>query len=159
VFVKLWKKRESIHIAISEKNYLHRAVINTSLNYLEKNKRLQSITDQEDSAFESRNYVDEEIHHNELERNFHFALQELPPVCQTVFSLSRLKGLTNREISEQLNVSIKAVEKHIGKALKHLRLRLKPYLNKEFLWLLLVLYSFLFLEVGFLVPLTVILMN
>ena len=39
-------------------------------------------------------------------------------------SPSRVTGLKNREIAERLNISVKAVEKHIGVALSKLRLRL-----------------------------------
>ena len=35
--------------------------------------------------------------------------------------LSRLEHLKNREIAERLGISEKAVEKHISRALKHLR--------------------------------------
>ena len=48
---------------------------------------------------------------------------------QLVFSLSRFQGLSNKEIADNLNISIKAVEKHIGKSLKELRVSLAPYLK------------------------------
>ena len=35
--------------------------------------------------------------------------------------LSRLEYMKNREIAERLGISEKAVEKHVSKALKHLR--------------------------------------
>ena len=38
-----------------------------------------------------------------------------------IFLLSRVKGLKNQEIAEQLGVSIKTVEYHIARALEELR--------------------------------------
>lgn len=52
-----------------------------------------------------------------------------------IFRLSRSYGLKNREIAEQLNISIKAVEKQISKALSGL----KEYLIQRDLFPLLVL--------------------
>ena len=43
-----------------------------------------------------------------------------------------MEYLTNREISERLGVSIKAVEFHITKALKVMRIALKDYLPAFF---------------------------
>ena len=51
-------------------------------------------------------------------------VSQLSEQCRRVFLLSRETGLKNREIAEQLNISVKAVEKHIGVALSKLRLRL-----------------------------------
>ncbi|HAT75662.1 MAG TPA: RNA polymerase sigma-70 factor, partial [Flavobacterium sp.] len=44
-----------------------------------------------------------------------------PPKCKQTFILSRQDGLTNIEIAEFLNVSIKSVEAHITKAFSILR--------------------------------------
>ena len=48
----------------------------------------------------------------------------MPDQRRRVFSLSRYEELSNKEIAERLNISVKAVEKHIGVALSKLRLRL-----------------------------------
>ena len=48
-------------------------------------------------------------------------VRQLPPKCQQVFILSKMNGLTYREIAEELNISIKTVENQIGRALHLLR--------------------------------------
>ena len=48
-------------------------------------------------------------------------IKNLPPKCQKVFILSKKEGLTNIEISEHLNISIKTVEAQITKAFGILR--------------------------------------
>ena len=43
----------------------------------------------------------------ELREKIHSLMEELPPRCKEVFTLSREEGLKNREIAERLNISIK----------------------------------------------------
>lgn len=42
---------------------------------------------------------------------------DLPPKCRAVFVFSRIDGLSHAEIAEKFGISVKAVEKHITKAL------------------------------------------
>ncbi|MCD9008253.1 RNA polymerase sigma factor [Luteimonas sp. XNQY3] len=45
------------------------------------------------------------------------ALAELPPRCRLAFTLNRFDGLSYRQVAERMGVSVKAVEKHITRAL------------------------------------------
>jgi RNA polymerase sigma-70 factor (ECF subfamily) len=51
------------------------------------------------------------------------ALRELPVDTREIFLLNREDGLTYSQIAERHALSLKAVERHIIKALNHLRLR------------------------------------
>lgn len=55
----------------------------------------------------------------------------LPTQQRKVFLLSREANKTNREIAEELGISVKAVEAHMTKALKYLRTRF----DYHWLWL------------------------
>ena len=55
-------------------------------------------------------------------------LETLSPQSRRVFELSRFENKKNREIAEELNISQKAVEANITKALKDFRKALKNYL-------------------------------
>lgn len=57
----------------------------------------------------------------ELRRAFRKALLAMPPRTRRIFLMHRLRGLTYAQIAEQLGVSTKAVEKHIGRTLKRCR--------------------------------------
>lgn len=48
-------------------------------------------------------------------------LNELPPTCRTAFILNKIEGRRHREIAGQLGISVSMVEKHIMRALVHLR--------------------------------------
>ena len=54
------------------------------------------------------------------------ALDDLSPKCREVFTLHRLRGLSHRQVAENLGITTKTVEKHMTAALKQLALRLRP---------------------------------
>jgi len=58
---------------------------------------------------------------DELNKLIEKTIQSLPAKCQLVFLMSRLEGKKNLVISGELNISVKAIEAHITKALDRLR--------------------------------------
>lgn len=50
---------------------------------------------------------------------------QLPTRCRQVYLLNRIEGLSYSQIAQHCDISVKAVEKHIGKALALLRQKLK----------------------------------
>lgn len=129
-FVRFWDKRDTVDIHDNIEAYLKRAVINTSLNHLEKQKRVYL---EEDFSHylkvNESNDLDDETRLLVIKKVTKQAIAKLPEKCQMVFSLSRYEGMTNQEIADYLGISVKAVEKHISKAVRDLRETLKPYRN------------------------------
>jgi len=64
----------------------------------------------------------------EIEQIIEKTFEQLPSQCRVVFRLSRLEEKKNKEIADELGISVKAVEAHISKALKLFRSSLKDYL-------------------------------
>ena len=128
-FVNLWEKRELIRADISFKSYLFRSAYNTALNYIKHQKVVSNYVAKKQEKIElvQQNYVSHQPDF-ELQKKITDAINELPPQCQKVFRLSREEGLKYHEIADELGISKKTVEVHMGKALKMLRLRLKEYL-------------------------------
>ena len=69
---------------------------------------------------------------NEIDLIFKQTLAKLSPQSKRVFEMSRFENKKNREIADELNISIKTVEACITKALKVLRPALKQYLSMVF---------------------------
>jgi RNA polymerase sigma-70 factor (ECF subfamily) len=65
---------------------------------------------------------------DELKADIAQAIDELPERCRLIFGLSRFELLSNKEIAQQLDISIKTVENQMTKALKLLRIRLSDHL-------------------------------
>ena len=61
---------------------------------------------------------DEILFQKELKIQISKAISLLSDRTKQVFVLSRFRGLKNNEIAEELNITTKAVEKHITKSLK-----------------------------------------
>lgn len=130
LFLKLWEKNEWAHITISARAYLYKSVYHDSLNYLRRqkvhlkyqNQTEYSMKDQIDDAADGRFQL------SELEQCLEKALANLPEKCRAIFHLSRFEELKYQEIANELNISIKTVETHMGKALRILRAEMKEYL-------------------------------
>src|SRR5699024_1624950 len=78
------------------------------------------------------NWLPEVLNDDEVEnlkKDLEKAFAALPPRCKEIFLLSRDNGLTYKEISEVLGISIKTVETQMGRALKKLRKSLAKYLS------------------------------
>jgi RNA polymerase sigma-70 factor (family 1) len=117
VFIKLWEDGNEISIDSSLKSYIYRAIINRSLNEIQKNKKdLNLVINLHNSREES--YELREIEENELRLKLFDAIELLPEQCKKVFHLSRFEELKQQEIADRLGISIKTVKNHITHALK-----------------------------------------
>ena len=129
VFIKLWRNRKELNLQHSLEAYLKKAVINTSLNRIESKNRFTSL-DSLDSKFNqvAENTADQQQSFEELSTRVDHAIENLPVRTKAVFTLIRFEELSYKEVSESLDISLKAVEKEMMKALKLLREALKDYL-------------------------------
>ncbi|KAB7530335.1 RNA polymerase sigma-70 factor [Flagellimonas olearia] len=124
-FIKLWDNREQLAVQENKlKQYIFKIAYHLFIDSKRKRKKefelLESlkqeayleIADTDTSLFEERlKKVETEI-------------ENLPEQCKRVFLMSKKEGLKYQEISEKLQISIKTVEVHMGKALKRLRAQL-----------------------------------
>ncbi len=128
-FITVWEKRKRIDIQTSFKSYLYRMVRNGCLNVIKHEKVKQQYVAHELAVTEvSHESVSQKVYATELEMKITEAMKALPEQCRLVFQLSRFEELKYQEIADQLNISIKTVENHMGKALKIMREQLKEYL-------------------------------
>jgi RNA polymerase sigma-70 factor, ECF subfamily len=131
VFVKLWLKREEIEIQTNFKAYLSKAVILRGIEFIRKEKSVNTHkAELRIVQLQSTLHVEETLQGKELQLTVENVMNEMTDSMRSIFHLSRFGGLKNREIAEQLNISIKTVESNISKALKMMHERLRPYLEK-----------------------------
>lgn len=121
VFVTLFTKRKELGHIIELKGWLFACLRNRIINEV-RNTRLhqlhhEQIMAQTTDVTHLHSTYDAQV----LEKQFEHALNQLSNRSRTVFLLSRKENLSNKTIAEKLQVSLKAVEKHITSALKIMR--------------------------------------
>lgn len=123
IFVSLWASRERANIKHLA-GYLATATKYSVFHYFAQPGRNMgsleelSIFPEEPQIAESRL----------LEKEIRQEIDRLPEKCRLVFRYSREEGLANKTISEKLNISTKAVEKHMTRALRQLKVQFKHML-------------------------------
>jgi RNA polymerase sigma-70 factor (family 1) len=129
MFLNLWEKRSSVSVTTSLKSYLFRAVHNAALNRIKHGKVKQLYAEEYvRSTPQTIGHTDKELEKTELQKQISKAIAQLPEQCRMVFKLSRFENMKYQEIATHLNISVKTVENHMGKALKLMREQLKEYL-------------------------------
>lgn len=122
VFVRVWQKRDNLKDDISLQSFLYKLVYNEFIDLYRKKKSAIAL---EKKYIEALDLVISDHDDNSvLERLISLVkdeIQNLPPKCKQTFLLSKQEGLTNIEIADYLNVSIKTVEAQITKAFSIIR--------------------------------------
>ncbi len=130
--ITLWEKRSSIEDT-KVRSFLYTIAKNKCLNILkhgkvaEKYVSYKQAVDRELNLMALESSTFEVIVADELQEKINEILQTLPEKCRIVFELSRFKSYKNKEIAQELKISIKTVEAQMSKALKILRSSLHPY--------------------------------
>ncbi len=118
LFIELWEKKETLNIK-SLKSYLFVCIRNKALMAIRSGK----VTITTDVLIElcSKYETDHNLIAKELSEILNDSIDKLPKKCQAVFRLSRFENLSNKEIADKLNISIKTVENQMTIALSRLK--------------------------------------
>ncbi len=121
VFVKIWSNRKNLVITTSLKSYLYRSVFNDfSKEHHRKKRKEKALLEFKAQVLNQMVEMDRELLEKKI-RLLDAAIEQLPKKCKRVFLLSKKQGYKYREIATQLDISEKAVEKHISRAIKRLK--------------------------------------
>ena len=134
IIMKVWLNREKLDAAKSIRNYLFVLAKHEIYNYFRTKSRtfttLKEAIAQTESkggggTLPSRNEIEEKLDLAETAEQVEIIVGKMPPQRQQIFRMSRFEHMPSREIAEQLNLSVRTVDKHLELALKELR----KYLN------------------------------
>ena len=134
VFAELWDKRSSLSEDTNLNAWLFTVTKNKSLKSISHIKSQRNYDNylksrQLEVNFKSLSEFDtSDLVFDELQSQIKTAIEKLTPACRKVFEMSRFEDKKNKEIAEELNLSIKTVETQISKALRSLKADLKDYL-------------------------------
>lgn len=135
VFCRLYEKKDEIFIKDSLRSFLYRCAANKSLDYLKSATNKQEILENCLNASSLDFFVNQmiinrsekEYDYNLLVETVNATVDSLPQQTRCVFRMSRDENLTNKQIAEKLNISVKTVEKHMTRALSTLRAKMVEY--------------------------------
>jgi len=124
VFLTLWEKRGSIDPEKSLESLVFVSLRNRCLNHLKAsrmrdgNLEVSQLRVNELQYLYHLDFLDKEERslEEELAVAFHQAVDALPPRMKQVFMLCKMEGRRQKEVAEELGITVKAVEKQIAEA-------------------------------------------
>lgn len=123
VFMRLWIGRERLDETRSVSNYLLVSVRNEIYDYFSlkyTSAVIRSAAPPENKEDESAD-MEKRIMCLDMSDTINRIIAHMPPQRQRVFIMSRYQGMSSLEISKELDISVRTVERHIHLALKELR--------------------------------------
>jgi len=128
IFQALWERRDHFIVSGPIEHYLIRAAKLEIMDFYRTGTRRKSIRETVFSGFsEADESTEQTIYGNDLEKHITELVEQLPLSCREVYCCSRMRGLSNREVAEQLSISVKTVEYHLTRALRFLKANLQEY--------------------------------
>ncbi len=118
-FVRLWKNCDKV---TEEKSlsYLFTTASRLQIDVFRKNKTRLQFRNQQTEALVDKKDGQYELEGKEFKARFEEVLDKMKPKSREVFFMNRFDNMTYKQIAETLDISVKAVEKRMSIALKHL---------------------------------------
>lgn len=126
LFISLWERRTVLIISTSIEAYLFSSVKYLVIAQYKKSNLFEKYFNSINPEANDDNFTEQVLAFDELNAAYQNALKLLPERCREVFLLKRT-GLSQREISEKMDISEKTIENQMTKALKILRNALSDY--------------------------------
>jgi RNA polymerase sigma-70 factor (ECF subfamily) len=135
IFMKIWDKRSDLVIG-NFSAYLYACVKHRCLNYIEsKIVRSKHWEHYKSFLHQQEDSTDKAIAFNDLKEALEKALNNIPKKSKIIFRLNRMEGQSVKEIAGRMNLSEKAIQYHLTRSVKELRLYLKEFLSFAVLFL------------------------
>lgn len=137
VFMDLWENSALISSHTNMFSFLFTSVKNRCIDFLRRNTVAQKvknkIQDEHSLLFEmklqSLEYLDDKIFAStDIETIVQNAINSLPDRCRQIFVLNKIEGKKQKQIAEQLEISIHTVESQMSIANRRLKELLKDYI-------------------------------
>ncbi|MGZ2370918.1 RNA polymerase sigma-70 factor [Ancylomarina sp. YFZ004] len=124
VFIKAWEKRSYFFHELALKAFLYKSVKNSCLNHIQHQTVKKKFENRQDQNSYDENIFYRNIIEEEVNRQISAAVKEIPESARIIYLLS-LNGVKNKEIAEDLRISINTVKTQKLRASRFLKEKLK----------------------------------
>src|ERR1700744_2433797 len=121
-YMKLWEAMDRLDTQKDLLPLLYTYARNTCIDQLRKNSRYLWVEDIGvlSEKLNVENEIEARIREKETDRQIEQIFRQMSPRRRQVYTLIKMDGLSYKEVSEYLNISISTVEKHMHEAAKSL---------------------------------------
>jgi RNA polymerase sigma-70 factor (ECF subfamily) len=122
VFLNIWQHRDRLNPDLSFKSYVFTITRNLTFNLISKVANHRKL--KEDFFYRSQKShspIEDKIKEADYEHIKNEAIEQLPPKRRIIFELSRNEGMSYKEISEKLDISLSTVKGQTSKSLAFIR--------------------------------------
>ncbi|WP_345005026.1 RNA polymerase sigma-70 factor, partial [Snuella lapsa] len=133
VFLKVWLNRDNLDPDLSFKSYIFTITRNLTINFLHKvanDKNMREHVFYDDSVCSPVEAKLDEAYYEKIKQQ---AINRLSPKRKRIFELSRNKGMSYDQISEELGISKNTVKNQMSSALDTIREFLFAHENLTFI--------------------------
>jgi len=133
IFTFIWEKRKTLQIKATFKSYLFAAAKNRAISlYRKEQRKLFTSIDSGQNVFLEDSSSPNFLENIELREIINSAIDKLPEKSRQIYLMAWEENLSHKEIAEQMGITPKTVENHVGIALRKLRESLNPYYQQIF---------------------------
>lgn len=134
VFLDIWNRRNTLDITGTLEAYL---AVSVKYKVINAQARQKHFTRYQQQEFQTRpgtdNSTEEWLTYQELKQRLSALVAGLPEKCRITYQLSREFGLSHKEIAEKMQVTEKAVEANLARAVQSLRKAIAGFLSSFFI--------------------------
>lgn len=130
IFLTIWEKKEGLRAEHPFSAFLY-AIARNRIYDIFRSLSVQSVLYKKliEQAIDYEDDVEKKLEEKNIQELITQALGQLSPRQREIFELSRSKGLSHKEIAEQLDLSLYTVQDHIKNALEKIRTYLAPFIH------------------------------
>ena len=125
-FIKLWENCKKV-LPEKAKSYLYTMAYNAFKNEMAHFKVKLKYVESSNTSSANIETPEFQMEEQEFRKKLNDAIEKMPPKQREVFLMNRIENIKYREMADLLGVSVKAIEKRMGKALKHIKAHITSF--------------------------------
>lgn len=133
IFMTLWENRKILKSDTNLSSYLFSIAYRRRVDYFRKAVNAPVFEDYQNfkEKIAEQASATQELEYSDFLKLFNSALASLPKRLQSIIKLSRVNGLTNQEIAENLNISKKTISNALSEGLPLLKKKLSDFMKLQ----------------------------